>query len=84
MKIGNWTDDNCYYVSVVDGNKFALLAGPFRTHEAALKMVDKVTEKAQEIDRKSIFYGFGTVKMGNGHREGSLNKHFFPSGYTGL
>lgn len=75
-KLGGWIDNECYYVSCVDGNKLALLAGPFREHKDALSMVDKVKEKGQELDKKAIFYGFGTVKMANGYREGNLNKYF--------
>ncbi|KKM99239.1 hypothetical protein LCGC14_1149780 [marine sediment metagenome] len=76
MKRGNWTDNHCFYVSVVDGNRYALLAGPFKTHKESLDMVDKVKDKGQELDRKGVFYAFGTVKMENGYREGSLNKYF--------
>ena len=73
MKRGNWTDTTCFYVSVVDGPKFALVAGPFRTHPEALSMVDPAIEVGREVDPKSHFYAWGTVKMKNGHRKGILN-----------
>jgi hypothetical protein len=70
-----WADDPCYYVSVIDGPRYALLAGPFRTHEQALSLVDKTRDIACKVDPKGWFYAYGTVKMINGHRTGSLNKH---------
>ena len=75
MKRGNWTDNDCYYVSVIDGPQYALLAGPFKTHKEALNMVDTAKKKRQELDRKSVFYAFGTCKVENGHREGILNEY---------
>ncbi len=75
MKRGNWTDDPCFYVSVVDGPKFALLAGPFQTHQEALDMVDKARTEGEKHDPWACFYSFGTVKMKNGYTEGSLNKY---------
>lgn len=73
MKRGNWTDKVCFYVSVVDGKRFAVVAGPFRTHPEALSMVDSAIEAGHKVDPKSHFYAWGTVKMKNGHREGKLN-----------
>lgn len=86
-KIGSWADDECWYCSIVDGPKFALLLGPFRT-EAACREYAHLPEdggnltkhlamvhKAGELDPKSAFYGFGMVKMQNGYRAGVLNKH---------
>ena len=71
--IGNWTDEPCYYVSVVDGPKFGVLAGPFRTHQEALDMVDNAREAANDADPWAAFYAFGTVKMSSGHHCGILN-----------
>ena len=73
-KIGSWADDECFYVSIVDGPRFALMAGPFRTHQEALNLVDKANDIGREIDPASHFYGWGTVKMANGYRTGRLNK----------
>ena len=75
MKRGNWTDNNCYYVSIIDGKQFNTVAGPFKTHQEALDMVEPAREIGNELDRKSHFYGWGTVKMENGYKEGSLNIH---------
>lgn len=74
-KRGNWTDEPCYYVSIIDGPKFNVVAGPFRTHEKALEMVEPARKVGNEVDMKSHFYGWGTVKMKNGHKEGVLNEH---------
>lgn len=52
-----------YYVSVIDGPRRALLAGPWPTHAAALAMVDTVRELAVQIDPKAHFYAFGTARL---------------------
>ena len=71
---GNWTDNPCFYVSIVDGSRFAVVAGPFRTHPEALSMVDPAIKAGRDADPKSHFYAWGTVKMKNGRKEGKLNK----------
>ena len=89
LKIGNWTDEPCFYVSIVDGTKHALLLGPFRT-EAACREYAYIEEndggnrakhlalihRANELDPKAAFYGFGMAKVETGHRTGVMNKHF--------
>ena len=75
MKRGNWTDNPCYYVSIIDGKKFNVVAGPFQEHQAALGMVDAARMIGSKVDPKSWFYGWGTVKMKDGHRDGMLNSH---------
>jgi hypothetical protein len=72
--LGNWADDPCYYVSVRDGAKFALVAGPFRTHEAALAAVKLVTHVGCDADPWGQFYAWGTCRAENGYAEGSLNR----------
>jgi hypothetical protein len=74
MNFGNWSDEDCYYVSVIDGNKTALLLGPFKSKEMCEKYAygeyrKKVVRVSCEIDSKAHFYSFGMVKMPNGHRE---------------
>ena len=71
---GNWTDHECFYVSIVDGRRFNVVAGPFQTHQEALDTVDKAIEAGYKVDPKSWFYSWGTVKMKNGYQEGILNK----------
>lgn len=52
-----------YYVSVIDGDRRSLLAGPWPTHKAALDRVDSVRSLALEVDTKSAFYAFGTARI---------------------
>ena len=49
-----------YYVSCIDGPRWALLLGPFVWHATALAWVPQVRELAYEVDPKSWFFGFGT------------------------
>ena len=63
-------------MDVVDGDKVALLRGPFINHSSAQEMVDDVMSYAPELDAKAHFYAYGTVKMANGHRDGLLNAHY--------
>lgn len=70
---GNWTDEPCYYVTVIDGERSNALAGPFRTHQEALNMVSETTRLACEYDAKGHWYAYGTAKLVNGHRDGLLN-----------
>lgn len=69
-----WRNYPCYYTSVVDGPRMAVLAGPFRTHQEALDMVRPAKELAHQLDTKSVFYGFGTVKLATGKLTGKLNE----------
>ncbi|MFA5377165.1 MAG: hypothetical protein WC455_15545 [Dehalococcoidia bacterium] len=52
-----------YYVSVIDGPRHALVAGPFDTHRAALDMVKRAENAGNECDPKSVFYGWGTCRL---------------------
>jgi len=52
-----------YYVSCVDGDRFAFLAGPFRNdHRAALALVPQARQLACDLDPRAVFYGFGTCR----------------------
>jgi hypothetical protein len=73
-KMGNWTDEPCYYVSVQDGPKYGLLAGPFRTHQEALALVDVTKQEAFKANDRAVFFAYGTCKAPNGRREGLLNR----------
>ena len=70
-----------YYVSVIDGPRAGRLLGPFTNdHQAALDMVNKVRDKAIEMDPRAHFYAFGTCRLdGNDKvpiRAGVLNRFF--------
>lgn len=63
-----------YYVSVIDGPKFGLPAGPFKSHFEALDCVGRAKEQAYRVDPRSIFYAFGTTAMRPKYRKpGKLN-----------
>ena len=71
------TNPGNYYVSVIDGDKKAFLAGPFRDdHKAALDMVAAARKMAEEVDPGAVFYGFGTARTVYQYdRPGVLNSH---------
>jgi hypothetical protein len=52
-----------YYVSVIDGPRFNLLAGPYKTHVEALAMLRPTQNLANKLVPQSWFYSFGTVAM---------------------
>ena len=63
-----------YYVSIKDGQKFGLLAGPFKTHAEAIAMVGQASAMAKEVDPWAAFASFGTVKMADSYmKPGVLN-----------
>lgn len=75
------TKPGMYYVSVMDGARTGRLLGPFENdHAGALAMVDKVRDKAQELDPRAAFYAFGTIRLSGDDsvpiRAGLLNKYF--------
>lgn len=49
-----------YYVSMIRDSRYALMAGPFATHEEALQMVDPVRKEASRHDPFCDFDAFGT------------------------
>lgn len=75
--LGDTTDDRpgAYYVSVVDGDHFGLLLGPFATHREALAHVDAATDEANRIDPKAAWYSFGTCRLERPVGPGILNDH---------
>lgn len=75
MNRGNWTDVPCYYVSCVDGERHALLAGPFAHQRQAAAQVEKIRVVGEKLDPWAAFYSFGTCKVATGHRDGGLNEH---------
>ena len=68
-----------YYVSCVDdnGNVF-LMAGPYKSHGAALADERKATMAASDVDGRAWFYRWGTCRKTGAESElkpGVLNKH---------
>lgn len=76
------TPDTCpepgsYYVSAKDGPCWWRMAGPYPTHQEALREVARVRDITVERDRsgRAWFMGWGTVRMPAAFREpGNLNK----------
>lgn len=53
-----------YYVSVIDGPRKAILAGPFKTHKEALAAVEPTKEAWWDLDPRAAFAAWGTCGIG--------------------
>lgn len=65
-----------YFVSVIDGPRQGLAAGPYDTHEEALADVEEVRRIGEDVDPRAVFYAWGTCRVDrdvDGLRVGSLN-----------
>jgi hypothetical protein len=51
-----------YFVTAIDGPTFYYMAGPYKTHRAALDQVEPARKIACDRDGKGHFMGWGTVK----------------------
>jgi hypothetical protein len=70
-----WTDQPCYSITVVDGSKQRLLAGPFPTRHEALEQVGRVRELVLECgDPDAWFHAYRVVTLKNGHPLGLLHR----------
>lgn len=56
-----------FFVSVVDGERFGLLLGPYASHAEALGQVRRGRELADRADPRSHWYGFGTARLPKDH-----------------
>jgi len=64
-----------YYVSIIDGNRFALLAGPYTSHGEALDMVRTAKDIAYLANpTQCAFAGFGTCRLESSAGLGTLHK----------
>lgn len=52
-----------YYVTVRDGERVGWLAGPFKRHGDALRMVAPAKKLAQELNSRGIWYAYGTTHV---------------------
>jgi hypothetical protein len=52
-----------YYVTVIDGDRFGYLAGPWPTHAEALAHVGASRRVACDLDPRAHFYAFGTARL---------------------
>lgn len=62
-----------YYVSCIEGDRYSLLVGPLKTKRQALALVDEAKEIAKRVDRRAVFYAFGTCSSKNNQGDGVLN-----------
>ena len=66
-----------FYVSIIDGPKWMPVYGPFKTHQEALENLPKAKAKGNEVDPKSFWYEWGTIKMSQEYsKPGILNQYF--------
>ena len=62
-----------YYVSMLRDKKYALMAGPFLSHDEALSFVDPVRKEASRLDPRSDFDAFGTCSLLR-HRDNKMGR----------
>jgi hypothetical protein len=67
-----------FYVSVVDGERFNFLAGPFDTHAEALAQVEPTRSRAEEVDPRACWYSFGTARAPAGYTAPGLLDAAYP------
>jgi len=61
-----------FFVSVIDGERVAYLAGPFETHDDAIFAVPAARRKAGRLDSRAVWYAFGTCSAPVGAIERTL------------
>ena len=53
-----------YFVSAIDGDRRALVSGPYiNDHAAALADVAECRALTEQVDRKTVFAAFGTCRL---------------------
>lgn len=66
-----------YYVSVIYGEDYRLVSGPYRTRERAEAKVDTVRKYIVENYDDAIWYGYGVAKVTSEHLSpGCLDDQF--------
>lgn len=55
--------NRAYYVSAIDGDRKALICGPYATHDAALADVRRVSRAAYEVDPRAHWWAWGTASV---------------------
>ena len=87
MKRKNFRDKPCFYATVINAGKTALLAGPFENESDCRQWAYSDEEDGGNIvkhhllyqetcrvDCRAHWYSWGMVKMPNGHRDGIISK----------
>lgn len=71
-----WKDHPCFYITMLDGPRCALLAGPYQTKDEAEEFLPLAREWATEAsgDLYAWLYTFGVSKWQNGQRLGLMQK----------
>ncbi len=66
-----------YFVSARDGERWALVSGPYvHDHAAALQDVRECRRLVEEVDPRAAFYAFGTCRFPAGSGKiGFLQQH---------
>jgi len=64
-----------YYVSTIDGSRFALLVGPFETHSEACGWVKRARDMACRVEPRAWFYAFGTASTRPEYRKPGILNH---------
>lgn len=71
-----------YYVSVRDGERSGLLLGPFANdHATALRWIDPVRRKAETLNDRAHWYGFGTARATPPYDKPGLLNELFPEAF---
>lgn len=67
-----------YYVSAIHGvpvgNNWWAMSGPYTTHAEALDRVDAVRRECEQLDPRSAFMAFGTMRSETDLGPGRLEK----------
>jgi hypothetical protein len=63
-----------YYVTARDAGRYHVMAGPYADHAAALADVQRARDIAYEHDGRAWFMAWGTARIEDSDRIGTLNK----------
>lgn len=64
-----------YYVSAIDGERRALVRGPFSSHLGALEAVEATKAAACKLDGRAWSYAWGTARCDTDAGPGALDAH---------
>lgn len=67
-----------YYVSATEGRRYALLLGPYATHQEAIDTVDLARLECTARDPRAVWWAYGTSRLPLDHPNpprGHLHAH---------
>lgn len=72
-----WTDDPCYYVVAIKGNRRACLAGPYATRGEAEDVMPRAKRWAirESGDKHAVSYQYTVAQHYNGHDRSILGRY---------